>query len=101
LDSIASKIEDIHVSYGLNGKVDGTITDNGSNPVKAFSSYSVLSSSESIEVAISEVVEEDEYTFEDINELLQVDDGSSTEDLTQMQYELPPHQRCASCKYRC
>jgi len=42
---IASKIEHIHASYGLNGKVVGTITDNGSNFVKAFSLYSVSSSS--------------------------------------------------------
>jgi len=36
-------------------------------------------------------VKEDEYT---INELLQVDNGNKTKDLTEVQYELPPHQRC-------
>ena len=95
---IASKIEHIHASYGLNGKVVGTITDNGSNFVKAFSLYSVSSSPESIEVAIPEVsedVKEDEHVFEDANKLLQVDDGSM-EDLKQVQDELPPHQRCAA-----
>ena len=40
-------------------------------------------------------MEEDEIAFEDLDRLLQVDDGS-TEDLTQVQYELPPHQRCAA-----
>ena len=39
---IAFKIEHIHASYGLNGKVIGTITGNGSNFVKAFSVYSML-----------------------------------------------------------
>ena len=38
---IASKIEHIHASYGLNGKVIGTITGNDSNFVKAFSVYSM------------------------------------------------------------
>ena len=96
-DVIASKIENIHASYGLSGKVVGTITDNGSNFVKAFSLYST-SSPESTEVAIpehSEDVEEDEFVFEDVTGILQVDDGS-TEDLTQVHYELPPHQRCAA-----
>ena len=40
---MASRIEHIHASYGLNGKVIGTITDNASNFVKAFSVYSVSS----------------------------------------------------------
>ena len=40
-----------------------------------------------------EDVEEDEFVFEDLDGLLQVDDGS-TEDLTQVHYELPPHERC-------
>ena len=35
-----------------------------------------------------------EFVFVDLDGLLQVDDGS-TEDLTQVQYELPPHQRYA------
>ena len=42
----------------------------------------------------SEDAEEDEFVFEDLDGLLQVDDGS-TEDLTHVQYKLPPHQRCA------
>ena len=94
-DVIASRIE--HASYGLNGKVIGTITDNGSNFVKAFSVYSI-SSAESSEATVpedSEDVEEDEFVFEDLDGLLQADDGS-TEDLIQVQYELPPHQRCAA-----
>ena len=37
----------------------------------------------------------DEFVFEDLDGLLQVDNGS-TEDLTQVQYELPPHERCAA-----
>lgn len=43
----------------------------------------------------SEDVEEDEFVFEDLDQLLQVNDGG-TEDLTEVQYELLPHERCAA-----
>ena len=92
-DVIASRIEHIHASYGLNGEVVGTITDNGSNFVKAFSVYSI-SSFKSSKAAVPEDVEEDKFVFEDLDGLLQVDNGS-TEDHTQVQYELPPHERYA------
>ena len=65
--------------------------------MKAFSLYSVSSPSESAEVTVQEDsdVEDDDYVFEDVHGLLQANDGSM-EDLTQVQYELPPHQRCAA-----
>ena len=59
--------------------------------------YSV-SSPESSEAAVwedTEDVEENKFVFEDLAGLLQVDDGS-TEDLTQLQYKLPQHQKCAA-----
>ena len=40
-DVLAAKIEYIHSFYGLNGKVTATVTDNGSNFVKAFTSFSL------------------------------------------------------------
>ena len=72
-DVIASRIEHIHASYGLNGKVVGTITNNGSNFVKAFSVYSISS----FEAAVPEDVEEDEF-FEDLDGLLQDDKKPTT-----------------------
>ena len=72
----ASRMENIHASYGLNGKVVATITDNGSNFVIAFSVYSIPSSASSV----PEVEDEDECVFEDMDELLQIDNGE-TEDL--------------------
>ena len=76
----------------------GTITDNGSNFVKTFSLHSVSSPSESTEVTVQEDsdVEDNGYLLEDEHGLRQVND-ESIEDLTQVQYELPPHQRCATC----
>ena len=40
-------------------------------------------------------VEDEDYVLEDVHGLLQAND-ESMEDLTQVQYELPPHQRCAA-----
>lgn len=40
-DVLAAKIEHIHSIYGLNGKVTATVTNNGSNFVKAFASFSL------------------------------------------------------------
>jgi len=64
---IASKIEHNHTSYGLSGKVIGTITDNGSNFVKAFSLYSVSSlpskSAEVFTVQEESDAEDDDYIF--------------------------------------
>ena len=39
-DVLASKIEQVHASCSLVGKVCATVTDNGSNFVKAFTVYS-------------------------------------------------------------
>ena len=70
------QLQECHASYGLNGKVVATITDNGSNFVIAFSVYSIPSS----ESSVPEVEDEDECVFEDMDELLQIDNGE-TEDL--------------------
>ena len=40
-DILAAKIEELHRSFGLQGKISATITDNGPNFVKAFTTFSV------------------------------------------------------------
>ena len=95
------RIKGRHASYSLTGKVCATITENGSNFVKAFSVYSLLDSSDTA-VAIAEDAEEEteDIAFEDVGELLTLDveDTNTNDDLTQVQYKLPPHYRCAATR---
>ena len=93
-DVLVCKTEQVHTSYSLAGKVCVTITDNGSNFVKAFT---VLS--DSANCTTEDVVEEGEdVAFEDVDELLSLDleETNIDDDLTQVQYDLPPHYRCAA-----
>ena len=41
-------------------------------------------------------LEEDEVTFVDVVKVMVPDEGDTQDDLTQIEYELPPHQRCAA-----
>lgn len=80
-DVIANEIEQVHSAYGLNSKVTATVTDNGSNFVKAFRMFEQSDSDEESE-------EDEEVTFTDVAQTLSTDyDG---------QFSLPPHLRCAS-----
>ena len=97
-DILACKIEQVHASYSLTGKVCATITDNGSNFVKAFAVCSDSSDSVAIPLEDAEQETEDDAAFEDVGELLTFDSEETNidDDLTQVQYELPPHYRCAA-----
>ena len=96
-DVLASKIEQVHASYNLAGKVCATITDhNRSNFVKAFT---VFSDSASANRTTEDVEEEGEdVAFENVDELLSLDPKETNidDDLTQVQFDLPPHYRCAA-----
>ena len=101
-DVLASKIESIHCSYSLNGKVTATVTDNGSNFVKAFKIFSVTdSTSTSAEIVQEEYCpeedcpDEEEATFENVHDTLTLEQDNM-DDLTQVEYDLPPHERCAA-----
>ena len=69
------------------------------NFVKAFASFaipnvsSVPESSDSVED--DNELEEEEVTFIDVVEVMLPDEGDTQDGLTQTEYELPPHQRCA------
>uniref|UniRef100_A0A8C6LGW9 BED-type domain-containing protein n=1 Tax=Nothobranchius furzeri TaxID=105023 RepID=A0A8C6LGW9_NOTFU len=73
-DTIASELDNINSSHGLSFKITLTVTDNGSNCVKAFQVYWPPPESDDED-------EEDEVTFVSIGDVL---------------FFLPPHQRCAS-----
>ncbi|KAK0137463.1 putative AC9 transposase [Merluccius polli] len=83
-DKIATELDNIHSSYGISHKITTTVTDNGSNFVKAFKKYQPVEQDDSDD-------DEDEVTFTNISEALQtpVDDEENV-------ITLPPHQRCAS-----
>lgn len=86
-DSIASELDNIHSSYGISHKITSTVTDNGSNFVKAFKKYQPVEEDDSED-------EEDEVTFMNIHDVLQNSVGGDDDDDAVI--TLPPHQRCAS-----
>ncbi|XP_065126262.1 uncharacterized protein [Paramisgurnus dabryanus] len=85
-DAIAVELDNIHSTYGITHKITATVTDNGSNFVKAFKRYQPLEESD------SEEDNEDEVTFTDINAALHATDDNDGD----VVITLPPHKRCAS-----
>ena len=99
-DVLAAKIKHVHSSYGLTRKVTATVTDNRSNFVKALTMFSLPDSAHVSIDSSSSVMEEDspteEVTFENVHDCLELDRVDTDDDLTQLEYELPPHERCAA-----
>ena len=101
-DILAAKIEEVHRSFGLHGKISATVTDNGSNFIKAFTTFSVpdtsLDNNEEHSITFDDdMILDDDVTFTDLSDAITLYPIDSEEDdLTQIEYELPPHQRCAS-----
>ncbi len=87
-DVIAIELDNIHSSYGISHKITSTVTDNGSNFVKAFKRYQPVEEEDSED-------DEDEVTFTDINDVLQ-NSGGDDGDGGEVVITLPPHQRCAA-----
>ena len=90
-DVLASKIEQIHASYSIVGKVCATITDNGSNFVEAFT---VFLDSACANPTTEDIEEEGEdVAFENVDELLSLnpEETNIDDDLTQVQFDLPPN----------
>ena len=98
-DVLAGKIDSIHRQFEICGKVTATITDNGSNFVKAFKTFAVdptpSSTSEEVEQIEDSDQDEEEATFENVCDVLTLD-PEEDDDYTQVEYELPPHERCAA-----
>ena len=87
-DVIASTLESIHNDYRIGQKVVMTVTDNGSNFVKAFKEFSSdLPRAPESDRAAADSADVDDVEFIDIDGMLNADDS---------EFSLPPHQRCAS-----
>jgi len=94
---LAEKISHVHEKFGLNGKISVTVTNNGSNFVKAFASYTPLTQdSGSTQMATDDSDDDDEImeTFADMHTLIIPEDVE--DDFTQVDYELSDHQICAT-----
>uniref|UniRef100_A0A3P9DUX7 BED-type domain-containing protein n=1 Tax=Maylandia zebra TaxID=106582 RepID=A0A3P9DUX7_9CICH len=89
-DVIGTEIENIHSSYGLLNKVVATVTDNGSNFVKAFQVYHPVTESDDETEEEESSPKDDDVPFSDLSEIL------SAENESDGQLSLPPHRRCAS-----
>ena len=83
-DVLANVLDDIHTSYGIATKVCKTITDNGSNFVKAFS---VFGQAREVDCDTDSDDEEnnEDIAFQAVGDL----------DASGLEYQLPSHQRCA------
>lgn len=93
-DVLAAKLINIHEKFGLSGKISATVTNNGSNFVKTFATFALPDVSPTSSVTEDEL--EEEVIFENVNEWMVPKQTDTQDDLTQIEYELPPHQRCAA-----
>uniref|UniRef100_A0A8C1BFZ1 Uncharacterized protein n=2 Tax=Cyprinus carpio TaxID=7962 RepID=A0A8C1BFZ1_CYPCA len=84
-DVIASEIEQVHSAFGLSFKITATVTDNGSNFLKAFRMYKPAEDTESDS---EDELDDDEVTFTDVGQALSSESDG--------QFTLPPHLSCAS-----
>jgi len=102
-DAIAALLEQVHMKYNINQKVLLTLTDNGSNFLKAFREFScdatdVVDGREArdnslgtAEGANGAELSKDDIVFTDMQAAMQRSDTSPD-----VEYSLPPHRSCAS-----
>lgn len=87
-DVLAGALDDIHCQYRIRGKVVRTTTDSGSNFIKAFSVFGEQSQTEEADAeSDQDSSEEPKADYLDTLSILEQDNG--------LEYQLPPHQRCA------
>ncbi len=84
-DILAGALDDVHCQYKIRGKVVKTTTDSGSNFVKAFHMFGAQDGAEDEEDDADDLADHTDY--HDASAILDEDTG--------LEYQLPPHQRCA------
>ncbi|XP_039602561.1 uncharacterized protein LOC120524841 [Polypterus senegalus] len=86
---IASALDDVHCQYKIRDKVVRTTTDSGSNFIKAFHVFGAQNDAEVDEddADLDALDVSDHIEYHDTSIILDEDSG--------MEYQLPPHQRCA------
>lgn len=87
-DVLAAAIDDIHCQYKIRGKVVRTTTDSGSNFIKAFTVFVEHSQD-------PEESESDHDSSEEPDANYLVDTFTILEEDNGLEFQLPPHQRCA------
>ncbi len=84
-DVLAEMLEGIHTEYQIQYKVVGTVTDNGTNFCKAFSTFGEVE----LLHGAQEEDEEEDVEFEEVDTVLSNPDEASL-------HSLPAHHRCAA-----
>ena len=83
------QLQECHASYGLNGKVVATITDNGSNFVQCIQFHHQSLQCQKLKMKMNAFLK----TWMSCYKLIMEKQKTL---YTQLQYKLPPHKRCAA-----